>query len=101
VSADPFSLAAILAMAAVTLAVRASGYLVLRRLRPGPFFRAVLEHLPGTLFVAFVAPALVREGVAGLVGGGATLVLMRATGSTPAALIGGVAAFWAARAGGL
>lgn len=98
---DAHSAAAILAMAAVTFAARAAGYVVLRRIRPGPFLRAFLEHLPGTLFVAFVVPALVREGWAGMLGGAATLLVMRASGSTPLALFGGVAAFWAARAGGL
>ncbi|MCS6854087.1 MAG: AzlD domain-containing protein [Elioraea sp.] len=98
---DPFSLAAILAMAGVTFAARASGYLLLRRLRPSPFLRAFLEHLPGTLFVAFVTPALVREGWAGVIGGAATLLVMRASASSPLALFSGVAAFWVARAGGL
>lgn len=94
---DPITLAAILGMALATFACRASGYLVLRRVQPGPFLRAFLGHLPGTLFVAFAAPAVVREGGAGFAGAAATLIVMRATGSTPAALFAGVAAFWLAR----
>lgn len=96
-SLDPFTLAAILGMALATFACRASGYLVLRRVQPGPFLRAFLGHVPGTLFVAFAAPAVVREGWAGFAGAAATLIVMRATGSTPAALFAGVAAFWVAR----
>ena len=85
-------------MALATFACRATGYLVLRRVQPGPFLRAFLGHVPGTLFVAFVAPAVVREGWAGLVGAAATLIVMRVVGSTPAALLAGVAVFWAMRA---
>jgi uncharacterized membrane protein len=97
-SLDPVTLAAILGMAVATFACRATGYLVLRRVQPGPFLRAFLGHVPGTLFVAFAAPAVAREGWAGLAAAAATLVVMRATGSTPAALLAGVAVFWAARA---
>lgn len=97
-SLDPVTLAAILGMALATFACRATGYLVLRRVQPGPFLRAFLGHVPGTLFVAFAAPAVVREGWAGFLGAAATLIVMRATGSTPAALLAGVAVFWAVRA---
>ena len=97
-SLDLVTLAAILGMALATFACRATGYLVLRRVQPGPFLRAFLGHVPGTLFVAFAAPAVVREGWAGFLGAAATLIVMRATGSTPAALLAGVAAFWAVRA---
>ncbi len=97
-SLDPVTLAAILGMALATFACRATGYLVLRRVQPGPFLRAFLGHVPGTLFVAFAAPAVMREGWAGFLGAAATLIVMRATGSTPAALLAGVAVFWAVRA---
>lgn len=96
-SLDLVTLAAILGMALATFACRATGYLVLRRVQPGPFLRAFLGHVPGTLFVAFAAPAVVSEGWAGFLGAAATLIVMRATGSTPAALLAGVAAFWAVR----
>lgn len=99
-SVDPYTLAAILGMAIATFACRAAGYVVLRRVQPGPFLRAFLGHIPGTLFVAFAAPAVVRAGWAGVAGGAATLIVMRLTRSTPAALLAGVAAFWAVRAAG-
>jgi uncharacterized membrane protein len=101
IAADLATLAAILGMAAVTFAIRAAGYLVLRRIQPGPFLRAFLGHLPGTLFVAFAAPAVARSGVAGLAGAVATLVAMALSRSTPLALLAGVGAFWAVRAAGL
>lgn len=97
-SLDPVTLAAILAMAVATFACRASGYVVLRRVQPGPVLRAFLGHLPGTLFVAFAAPAVAREGWAGVAGAAATLAVMRMTGSVPGSLFAGVAAFWGARA---
>lgn len=98
--ADAATLAAILGMAAASFAVRASGYLVLRRVQPGPFLRAFLSHLPGAIFIAFAAPAVARAGLAGLVGAAATLVVMAATRSATLALLAGVAAFWAVRAAG-
>ena len=98
---DLLTLAAILAMAGATFAVRAAGYLVFRRIQPGPFLRAFLGHLPGTIFVAFAAPVVARSGLAGLAGAAATLAVMAATRSATAALLAGVAAFWAALGLGL
>lgn len=96
-SLDLITLAAILGMAVATFACRAGGYVVLRRIQPGPMLRAFLGHLPGTLFIAFAAPAVAREGWAGVAGAAATLAVMRVTGSVPGALFGGVAAFWGMR----
>ncbi|WP_144184687.1 AzlD family protein [Elioraea rosea] len=97
IGADLATLLAILGMAAATFAVRASGYLVLRRIQPGPFLRAFLSHLPGTLFVAFAAPAVAKAGLAGLGGAVVTLVVMATTRSTTWSLLAGVGAFWAVR----
>ncbi len=96
-SADLLTLLAILGMAGATFAVRASGYLVLRRVQPGPFLRAFLGHLPGALFVAFAAPAVAQAGLAGLAGAIATLVVMALSRSTTFSLLAGVGAFWAVR----
>jgi uncharacterized membrane protein len=101
ISADLATLAAIIGMAGATFAIRAAGYLVLRQIQPGPFLRAFLGHLPGTLFVAFAAPAVARAGLAGLVGAIATLVVMALSRSTTFSLLAGVSAFWAVRAVGL
>ncbi|WP_291299486.1 AzlD family protein [Elioraea sp.] len=101
ISADLATLAAILGMAGVSFAIRAAGYLVLRRIQPGPFLRAFLGHLPGTLFVAFAAPAIARAGLAGLAGAIATLVVMAFSRSATFSLLAGVGAFWAVRAVGL
>lgn len=101
IGADLATLAAILGMACVTFAIRAAGYLVLRRVQPGPFLRAFLGHLPGTLFIAFAAPAVARAGAAGLAGAIATVVVMALSRSATLALLAGVGAFWAVRAAGL
>ena len=52
-------LLAILGMAAVSYACRAGGYAVLRSIRPPAFVDAMLRHLPGALFMAYVTPPLV------------------------------------------
>jgi len=98
-SVDPLTLAAILAMAVVTFACRAAGYLVLRRIAPGPGLRSFLGHVPGALFVAFTAPAVVAAGPPGWVGALATTWVMRATSSVPLALAAGVGCFWIGRLG--
>lgn len=98
--ADLATLLAILGMAGASFAVRAAGYLVFRRIQPGAFLRAFLSHLPGSIFVAFAAPSVARSGLAGLVGALATVGVMAATRSATAALLAGVAAFWAVRAAG-
>lgn len=97
---DLATLLAILGMAAASFAVRAAGYLVLRRVQPGPFLRAFLSHLPGSIFVAFAAPAVARAGLAGLAGAAVTIAVMLATRSTTWSLLAGVAGFWAVRAAG-
>ncbi len=98
IAADLATILAILGMAAATFAVRASGYLVLRRIQPGPFLRAFLGHLPGTIFVAFAAPAVARAELAGLAGAVVTLAVMAWTRSTTWSLLSGVGAFWVVRA---
>jgi uncharacterized membrane protein len=100
IAADLATMLAILGMAGATFAVRAAGYLVLRRVQPGPFLRSFLGHLPGALFVAFAAPAVAKAGLAGLVGAAATLVVMAATRSTTFSLLAGVGAFWLVRLAG-
>ena len=55
---NPSNLVAIAAMAAVTLACRCGGYFVFSRIRPTPFIRNALVHLPGCIFVAYVVPRL-------------------------------------------
>jgi uncharacterized membrane protein len=91
------TLSAIVAMAAVTLGLRAFGYLVLARLPPTPFMRAFLTHLPGCLFAAFLAPALAKGGPGALAGAAAAAAAMVATRSLPLAMACGVGTVWLLR----
>lgn len=94
---DAPTLAAIAAMAVVTVGLRAFGYLVLARLPPTPFMRAFLSHLPGCLFAAFLAPALARGGPGALVGALAAAAAMITTRSLPLAMAAGVGTLWLLR----
>lgn len=89
--------AAILAMAAATLLCRAGGYALLRALPPPRFVRAMLRHLPGALFVAYVVPSLTAGGSAAWIAGAATAATMAATRNLMAAILAGVAAMAALR----
>lgn len=97
----PEVLLAILAMAAVTYACRAGGYAILRNIRTPPFVERMLNHLPGALFAAYVAPALVSGGVAAWIGALATIVAQRAGGPMVVAVAAGIGGMWAAQAAGL
>lgn len=93
-SLRPDVLLAILGMALASYALRAGGYALLRATRPPPFVQAMLQHLPGCIFVAFVAPPLMVGGVAHWLAAAAVIGLMLATRSYLAAIAGGVAALW-------
>lgn len=90
---DSHTLLAILIMAGVTFACRAGGYLVLRRVHPGPWLRHFLGHLPGVIFVAYVAPLIVAGGPPDWAGGLATLLAVRISGNVTAGIGAGIAAF--------
>jgi branched-subunit amino acid transport protein len=74
----PEAIIAILGMALVTIAVRASGLLLADRLPREGFAAAWLRHIPGAVLAALVAPALVTgspaEVVAALATGGIFIV---------------------------
>lgn len=70
------SLAAIVAMALATYAVRVSGYWVMGHVPVTPRVRRMLETLPGAIVVATVAPLVAKAGVPGALGIGATLAAM-------------------------
>jgi uncharacterized membrane protein len=84
------SLLAIVAMGAVTYATRAGGFWLAQRLSPGPFFRAWLEHLPGAVFAALVAPMVIGAGPAGWLAAAAGFGAMRWTGQFLLAIVIGV-----------
>jgi uncharacterized membrane protein len=94
----PDVLAAILGMAAVTYACRAGGYALLRSFRPPPFVEAMLRHLPGALFMAYVAPPLVAGALPAWLGAAAVVGVQLATRNMGLAILAGVAAVWGASA---
>ena len=91
---DPWTVAAIVAMALATYACRSGGYFVVRRLTPGPRLRAMLDARPGALFVAYVVPALALGRPPQWAGAVVTLAVMAATRSLIAAIGFGTAAAW-------
>jgi uncharacterized membrane protein len=91
-------LLAILGMALVSYACRAGGYAVLRSIRPPAFVDAMLRHLPGALFMAYVTPPLIAGGLAALIGAVVVVGVQLATRNLGLAICAGVAAVWGAQA---
>lgn len=87
-------LAAILGMALATYICRAGGYAVLRALPPPPFVKAMLQYLPGCIFVAFLAPGLTRMGPEAWVAAAATILAQWRFRRLPYSLLAGVATMW-------
>ena len=74
------AIVAILAMAAVTYAMRAGGFWLMAYVPLTARLRRVLEALPGAVVVATVLPIAVREGLPALLAiaaAGATMVVRR------------------------
>jgi uncharacterized membrane protein len=94
----PDVLLAILGMALVTYACRAGGYAIFRSLRPPPFVEAMLRHLPGALFMAYVAPPMVAGGVAAWIGAAVVVGVQLATRNMGLSIPAGVAAVWGVQA---
>lgn len=94
-------LLAIAAMGLVTYLTRAGGFWLASRLRPGPFLRAWLEHLPGAVFAALVAPMVVTAGPAGWAGAASAFAAMRLSGQFVVAILAGMAVYLAGRELGL
>ncbi len=88
-------LAAILGMALASYLCRAGGYAVLRATRPPRFVQAMLQHLPGCIFVAFLAPALARGGPAYWLAAAATLATQIVFRKLAVSIVAGVAVLWA------
>lgn len=88
-------LLAILGMALATYLCRAGGYALFRAFRPPRFVEAMLQHLPGPIFVAYVAPTLAAQGWRGFVAAGAVVVAQATTRNLVAAIAAGVGTMWA------
>lgn len=93
-------LAAILGMALATFACRAGGYAMYRALRPPRFVDAMLRHLPGPIFCAFIAPSLAAQGGAAFAAAAAVVVAQTATRNLTLAIIAGVGTLALLRAAG-
>jgi branched-subunit amino acid transport protein len=91
-------LLAILAMTAVTYACRAGGYAILRGVRPPAFVEAMLRHLPGALFSAYVAPPLVAGSLPAWAGAVVVVAVQLGTRNLGLAICAGVAAVWGMQA---
>lgn len=87
-------LAAILGMAVASYLCRAGGYAVLRVTRPPRFVQAMLQHLPGAIFIAFLAPALAKGGWTAWAAAGATIATQAAFGRLALSIAAGVGALW-------
>ena len=91
---DPWNVAAFVLMAVATYACRGGGYWLFRQISPSPLVRAILSYIPGTLFVSFVVPAVIKGGLQPAVGTVATLLVMIYSRNLALAIIAGVAAAW-------
>lgn len=90
------AVAAVLSMAAATYGCRAAGYLVVQRLRPGPFLESWLGHIPGAMFVSLTLPIVVNGPPAGWCAAIVTVALARLGAGLFASVAAGVAVVWAA-----
>ena len=95
---SPGTLVAILAMGAVTYAMRAGGFWLMAHVPLTARVRRILDALPGTVVVATVLPIVVREGVPAalaIAAAGAAMLIRR---NDFLAVLAGMAAAAAARA---
>ena len=93
----PEAVIAILGMALVTIAVKASGLLLADRLPREGFAAAWLKHIPGAVLAALVAPALVTGRPAEVVAALATGGIFILTRNLFAAMATGVATVYLVR----
>ena len=91
---------AILAMALATYVCRASGALLMSRVRLTPGVERALRALPGSIIVATVLPIAARSGLAAFAGLSVSLAVMSMTRHELAALVAGLAAVTLARGAG-
>ena len=91
------TLAAILAMAAVTYAMRAGGFWLMAHVPLTARVRRILGALPGTVVVATVLPLVVRDGVPALLAIAAACGVMLIRRNDFLAVLAGMAAAALAR----
>jgi len=92
------ALIAILAMAAITYAIRAGGLLLANRLPTTGFVAGWMRHIPGAVLASLVAPAiLLKGGQAEWIAAAATALVYMLSRNLFAAMAGGVMAVYVAR----
>ncbi|ARS89491.1 AzlD family protein [Natrarchaeobaculum aegyptiacum] len=89
-SLDPFVVAIVLAMAAVTVFTKVSGLWLVRHVEVSDRLEAGLEVLPGAIVIAVLGPELASGGPAEWSAAAVVLVVMWRTESILLALIAGV-----------
>jgi branched chain amino acid efflux pump len=77
VQLSPETVAAILAMAAVTYATRVGGLVIMPRLPASPWLERWIAVVPGCVLAALVAPAVFRQGPPELAAAAVTVVVAR------------------------
>jgi uncharacterized membrane protein len=91
---------AIAAMAVATYVCRASGVVLMSRVRLTRRVQRALQALPGSIVVATVLPIAIRAGVPAIIGLAVAITTMSLTRHELPALLAGLAAVSAARAAG-
>jgi branched-subunit amino acid transport protein len=95
--ASPEAITAIVGMAIVTIAIKASGLLLADRLPREGFAAAWLKHIPGAVLAALVAPAIATGSAAEAVAAAATAGIYILTRNLFAAMAGGVVTIYLVR----
>jgi uncharacterized membrane protein len=93
----PDTLIAILGMAVVSFAIKASGLLLANRLPTTGFAAAWLRHIPAAVLASLIAPAIFTGGPADAIAAAATALIMILTRNLFAAMAGGVLTVYLAR----
>jgi uncharacterized membrane protein len=90
VSVHPGALLAIVLMGIVTYATRAGGYWIMGRVTLSARVAAMLACRPGAVLTSLVVPAVLEEGIAGVVALVATAAAMRWRGNLLLAMAAGI-----------
>ncbi len=87
----------LLGMALVTYATRAGGHWLMSRIPHSPAVERWLQHIPGAVLVAIIAPTLFSTGPAEILAAGGTVLVARVTKNVLLAMVVGVGMVWVLR----
>lgn len=96
-SIHPAALVTIVLMALVTYATRVGGYWIMGRVTLSPRAATVLAYLPGAVLTSLIVPAVLEEGIEGVIALGVTALAMWRRGSLLFAMLAGVGTIWLLR----